>query len=214
MAATPTYPEGVQIYQDGTAVDSNNPLATTATISGGITVTPGGTITVVQPTGTNLHAVIDSGTVGLNAGTNGIGSVINNGGSVTVSGTANAVLQVGTTNVGPTNPVPTAPATNGYISGQITASSTATTQLIALSASNHLYGTSFIVSNPGTVAYEVIIQDGSAGTTIAVIPAPAGGGSVGSGNIFFRSSTGNAIWAALTVATTVKITCAGFASPN
>lgn len=76
--------------------------------SGASSVTVTGNVTVVQPTGTNLHAVVDSGAIttvsavtaitnALPAGTNVIGHVINDTGSTTVvTGNVTVVQPTGT----------------------------------------------------------------------------------------------------------------------
>lgn len=70
--------------------------------SGGWTVAGTGNFTVVQPTGTNLHTVLDSGTLtsitnALPAGTNVIGHVITDSGSTTaVTGNVTVVQPTGT----------------------------------------------------------------------------------------------------------------------
>lgn len=97
---------------------------------GSTTIAPGSTITVVQPTGTNLHTVIDggtiasiSGTVGLNAGTNSIGSVVlaagtNALGTVSLTGTSavsGTVALSGTSAVSGTVTISGTPSVTGTV---------------------------------------------------------------------------------------------------
>lgn len=90
---------------------------------GGNSITVDGTVTVVQPTGTNLHAVIDSGTI---TTITNVVHVDDNAGSLTVDGTVSAV-QSGTWNVNnvsgtislPTGAATSVNQTNGSQKSQI-----------------------------------------------------------------------------------------------
>lgn len=178
-----------------------------AGFTGSTTLAPGSTITVVQPTGTLLHVVIDGGTI-TPSGTQAVA------GTVALSGgTIDAILQVGTANVGNTNPVPVFPSTQGFASGAVTTTGTATTSVIAAVASNRIYIDAYSVVNSGTVAATVAFQDGSGGATLWTVIAPAGGGSNNAGSIMFRTTAGNALFAAASAAsTTISISAAGFSS--
>lgn len=101
--------------------------ATTQPVSGTVTANAGtGTFTVGQATGTNLHTVVDSGTItavtaitnALPAGTNVIGHVITDSGSTTVITSNVTVVQPTGTNLHTT--VDNFPATQP-ISGTVTA---------------------------------------------------------------------------------------------
>jgi hypothetical protein len=142
-AANPTWIEGDQVLESidlsgNQRVKVNAALPAGTNVIGhviadtGSTTAVTGNVTVVQPTGTNLHTVIDSGTLttvttvtavtaitnALPAGSNVIGHVITDTGSVT-----NATLSAETTKVIGTVNQGTSP---WVVSGTVTSSGTAT----------------------------------------------------------------------------------------
>lgn len=116
------------------------------------------------------------------------------------------------------------PAAGTLASGAVTSAMTGTTStsVIGSTASNRIYTTWCVVSNGSlTVSTDILLQDGSGGTTLAVLPAPAaavattgGGGAM----IVFPTpltgtTAGNALFAAnVTNGSSTKITCGGFKS--
>ncbi len=112
----------------------------------------------------------------------------------------------------------------GTLSSGVTSAMTGTTStsVISSTASNYIYVTNCVVSNASTtVSTDVILQDGSGGTTLYVIPAPAaavattgGGGASVSFPVPLKVPTsGNALFAAnVTTGSSVKISCSGFKS--
>ena len=177
---------------------------------------------VGQSTGTNLHTVVDSGTITtvstVTSVTNQVDTNLKQvGGTNTVTGGVNGTLAVGgnvATNVAiGTNPVnlgaqgvssensavttsrmvqlvadlvgklivlPYANPEN-FVSGTITSAMTGTTSTSLIASpggSLRNYITQITVSNASTtVPTDILIQDGSGGTTLYVIPAPAGVGT-------------------------------------
>ena len=122
-----------------------------------------------------------------------------------------------------TNPVFTVfPGT--LVSGAITSAMTGTTStsLVGATASNNLYITQCTTSNGSTtVSTDILLQDGSGGTTLYVLPAPAaatattggGGGSFSFPVPLKVPTSGNALFAAnVTTGSSTKISCSGFRS--
>lgn len=104
-----------------------------------------------------------------------------------------------------------------FVSGAITTAMTATTStslLAAPAAGLRNYLTTIIVSNAhGTVGTDVIIQDGSGGTTLLTIPAAAVyGGAVISLPVPLRQpTTATAIYCAnVTTGASTKVSCVGY----
>lgn len=133
------------------------------------------------------------------------------------------LAQVAGATISQTNPVPTVfPGT--LVSGAVTSAMTSTTSTSVVSgtASNYLYITNCVVSNASTtVSTDIILQDGSGGTTLYNIPAPAaavattgGGGASVSFPVPLKVPTsGNALYAAnVTTGSSTKISCSGFRS--
>jgi hypothetical protein len=149
-------------------------------VSGTITANAGtGNFTVVQPTGTNLHVVIDSGTITavtaitnpLPAGTNVIGHVITDSGSVT-----NATLSAETTKVIGTVNQGTSP---WVISGAVTVASTTITGTVAVTQSTSPWVVSLASTTiTGTVAENLtqvagVVLGATAVTAYGTAPAAA-----------------------------------------
>lgn len=120
-----------------------------------------------------------------------------------------------------------APAPGTLASGAITTAMTGTTSTVfggglAATASNYIYVTSCVTSNGSlTVSTDILLQDGSGGTTLAVLPAPAaaiattggGGGSFTFPIPIKVTTSGNALYAAnVTTGSSTKISCAGYKS--
>jgi hypothetical protein len=98
---------------------------------------------------------------------------------------------------------------------------TTSTQVIAGVASNYMYITQCVVSNSSTtVSTDIILQDGSGGTTLFTIPAPAASvastGGAGAVVPFPIAplpvpTQGNGLYAAnVTTGSSTKISCTGF----
>lgn len=162
---------------------------------------------------------------------NGVAPSMGNGASgtgvprVTLANDSTGVvgLMVGGSAVAATNPIPVVtPGT--LVSGVISTAMTGTTStsLVSGTASNFLYITSCVVSNGSTtVSTDILLQDGSGGTTLAVLPAPAatvattgGGGATHTFGAGLKVPTsGNALFAAnVTTGSSTKISCNGFRS--
>ncbi len=128
-------------------------------------------------------------------------------------------LPAGTNLIGSTVPWP-----GTLKQGSITSAMTGTTstQVIAGTASNYIYITSCTVSNGSTtVSTDIVLQDGSGGTTIVPLPAPAAAvGTTGGGGSTFTfpvpwkvPTVGNGLFAAnVTTGSSTKIGCNGFIS--
>jgi hypothetical protein len=118
--------------------------------------------------------------------------------------------------------IPPAPGT--LKAGAVTSAMTGTTStsVIAGTASNYTYITSCTVSNASTtVSTDIILQDGSGGTTLWNIPAPAAAvATTGGGGAQIQFPTplkvttlGNGLFAAnVTTGSSTKISCAGWIS--
>lgn len=123
-----------------------------------------------------------------------------------------------------TTPVQVIPAAGTLASGKIDTAMTGTTStsLIGGTASNYIYITECVTSNSSTtVPTDILLQDGSGGTTIYVLPAPAGTGTgtgANGGGFTFPTplkvpTSGNALYAAnVTTGSSTKISCSGFKS--
>lgn len=117
-----------------------------------------------------------------------------------------------------------APAPGSLASGAVTSAmtGTTTTSVIGATASNYIYVTQCTTSNASlTVSTDILLQDGSGGTTLYVLPAPAasvattgGGGGTFSFPVPLKVTTsGNALFAAnVTTGSSTKISCSGFKS--
>lgn len=123
-----------------------------------------------------------------------------------------------------TLPVLVIPVGGTIIRGAITSAmeSTTSTQVIAGTADNYQYITWCVVSNADlTVSTDILLQDGSGGTTLAVLPAPsaATASTGGAGGMYpFPTpipvpTAGNGLFAAnVTTSAMTKITCGGWRS--
>ena len=110
------------------------------------------------------------------------------------------------------------------VSGAVTTAMTGTTSTstVAGTASNYLYITNCVTSNASlTVSTDILLQDGSGGTTLYVLPAPAaavattggGGGSFAFPQPLKVPTAGNALFAAnVTTGSSTKISCSGWRS--
>lgn len=144
---------------------------------------------------------------GTGAGPHSFGQVLADGlgGAVTVSGGALSVTTAG--GVAPAN----------YVSGVITTAMTGTTStslLAAPAAGLRNYITQVTVSNAhATVGTDIVIQDGSAGTTLYVIPAAAlyGGAAVSFPTPLRQPTTATAIYCAnVTTGASTKVSISGY----
>jgi hypothetical protein len=168
---------------------------------------------VVSPTAGNFNV-----TATLGAGSAVIGHVIADSGSTTAV-TSLPAIPAGTNLIGSVVPWP-----GTLKSGAVTSAMTGTTstQVIAAVASNYLYISSCTVSNASTtVSTDIVLQDGSGGTTLWTIPAPAaavattggGGAHVDFPTPLKVPTNGNALYAAnVTTGSSTKISCTGLAS--
>lgn len=129
------------------------------------------------------------------------------------------------TPISPTDVASTIGWGNGTLaSGAITTAMTGTTStsLIGATASNYIYITQCTTSNASTtVPTDIVLQDGSGGTTIYTLPAPMGTGTgtgTAGGSFTFPvplkvPTSGNALFAAnVTTGSSTKISCSGFKS--
>lgn len=177
---------------------------------------------------------VSSGCVGnsqnchpLNVDSNGNLSLSANGKTQVVDGAGNVLPTLPSGPVMPVNADGVVVSYEGLTSGGITVAMTATTsmQVIAATPGQNIYLSSCTVSNASTtVSTDIILQDGSGGTTIWNFPAPAastattgGGGSTHSfGEHPLKVPTqGNPLFAAnVTTGSSTKIFCNGFKSAN
>lgn len=123
-----------------------------------------------------------------------------------------------------TAPVSVLPWTGTIVKGAVTTAMTGTTstEVIAAVASNYHYITWCVVSNASTtVSTDILLQVGSGGSTLAVLPAPAaavattgGGGSMITFPTPLPVTTVNTgLFAAnVTTGSSTKISCGGFRS--
>ncbi len=193
-------------YASGQAGVSIQSAVQPSSASSGGTIS--GNVTVVQPTGTNLHAVLDSSSK-----------------TQVVDGAGNVLP---TTASGPVTPANADAIVMSYEtlgSGVITTAMTGTTStvVIAGTASNYIYISRCTTSNGSlTVSTDILLQDGLNGTTIDIIPTPAAtvattGGSgavVNYGDHPLKVPTsGNGLFAVnVTTGSSTKISCNGFKS--
>lgn len=131
-------------------------------------------------------------------------------------------LQVGGSEVSNLNPVPVQQSalrgnpTGGVISSAMTGTTSTIAGAIPTAGLSH-YVTTITVSNTGSVDTDVLIQDGSGGTTKYIVPAPAGGGAgkVGGSTITLpdpiKLTVNTAVYMAnVTTGAAVKASWAGF----
>lgn len=116
------------------------------------------------------------------------------------------------------------PAPGVLKAGAVTSAMTGTTStsVIAGTASNYTYITQCVTSNASlTVSTDILLQDGSGGTTLYVLPVPAatvattgGAGSTVSFPTPLKVTTlGNGLFAAnVTTSSSTKISCSGWIS--
>lgn len=185
-----------------------------------VTATGSGNFTVVQPTGTNLHAVLDTTSttaVTQATGTN-LHAVLDTTSTTAVTQAtaanlnATAVLAAGTAQIGS--------VTNwggGTLKSGLTAAMTSTTStsVVAGTGSNYTYITSCRISNThASVTTMINLQDGSGGATIDEIVAPFGGGAVITYSTPLKVPTiGNGLFAVnATTGSNTFVSCNGFIS--
>lgn len=141
-------------------------------------LTSADTVTVVQPTGTNLHAVLDSGT--LTTITNVV-HVDDNSGSLTVDGTV-AATQSGTwniNNISGTISLPTGAATSANQTTEITALGTINTTLGSpFQAGGSIGNTSFIATQSTGTNLHTVVDSGTITTITNVVHVDDNSGSL------------------------------------
>jgi len=99
-----------------------------------------------------------------------------------------------------------------FQNGTASATGTTSTSLISAVASNSIYLTSVQVMNTGATTAQILLQDGSGGTTKAVVQAPAGGGSNITFPVPIKNTSGNAwYFAAGSASTTIYVSAQGYA---
>ncbi len=145
----------------------------------------------------------------------------------TMVGLLKGVIYLLSTAVGPASAANSNPFVESYntlISGAVTSAMNATTstQVIAGTGSNYQYITQCTTSNGSlTVSTDILLQDGSGGTTLYVLPAPAAAiATTGGGGAAIQFPTplkvptvGNGLFAAnVTTSSSTKISCSGFRS--
>lgn len=197
------------------------------------------TTAVTQATASNLNADVNLKTIGATTVvTGGVNGSLGVGGTVAtnVAITANP-LNLGAQAVSSENSAVTTarqvqlvadlvgkliilPYANpeNFLDGTITTSmtsttSTAVTNMGAQGGSLRVYVTSCTVSNASaTVGTDVILQDGSGGTTLYTMPAPYGyGGSVVSFPTPIKTTANTALFAAnVTTGASTKVSCTGY----
>jgi hypothetical protein len=93
---------------------------------------------------------------------------------------------------------------------------TTSTQIIAAVTSQHIYATNITCNNSSSTATLVTIQDGSGGTALGTLIAPAGGGDEAHGyEPLFWTTAGNGLYAAdVTTGASVICTASGHSSAN
>lgn len=143
----------------------------------------------------------------------------------TVGTAGTAAAQVTTVQgVASMTPLLTATFSGTLVKGAVTSAMTGTTSTSVVSgtASNYLYITQCTTSNASlTVSTDILLQDGSGGTTLYVLPAPAaaiattggGGGAYTFSTPIKVDTSGNALFAAnVTTGSSTKISCSGYRS--
>ncbi len=230
----------VTIASDSTGVVSIDDNGGSITVDG--TVAVSGTVTVGSHAVTNAGTFAVQNTAATPAGTNNIGDVdvltINGVAPAFGTGVRGATVQRVTIATDDSVPVtiasvPSHAVTNAgtfatqstlvpqtLASGAITTAMTGTTStsLISATASNYIYITQVTVSNShATVGTDVILQDGSGGTTLYTIPA---GALYGGATITFPKDSplkvptaGNALYCAnVTTGASTKVSASGWKS--
>ena len=98
-----------------------------------------------------------------------------------------------------------------FVKGSASATGTTSTSLISAVASNSIYLTSVQVMNTGTVTSQILLQDGSGGSTLAYAQAPAGGGANITFPVPIKNTSGNAwYFAAGSSSTTIYVSAQGY----
>jgi hypothetical protein len=199
----------IKLNAGGSGVDGSNNakvvgVGTAGTASGGVLTVQGVAsmtpvlATVSQATAANLNAtVVGTGTFAVQS-----------------------TLQAGTSYVGKVATFADGTLASGAVTTAMT--STTSTSVIGGTASNYVYVTQCTTSNGSTtVSTDILLQDGSGGTTLYVLPAPAaatattgGGGGAFSFSVPLKVPTsGNGLFAAnVTTGSSTKISCSGFKS--
>ena len=183
------------------------PVSGTVTAQGTLTIIPSGTqtvtgsLTVTQATGTNLHTVVDSGTLTLGSvqglaasGASVSGNPLLGGGRAQnaeqTAVTNGQAIDIATDLVGRQIVFPYANKENLWSGAISSTGTTAVTIEAAPGANVKLYATSLQIGNTGTVTVAGTLNDSA--TTILVVPS--GGGS----NLTLPAPL---VWAANTAAT-------------
>lgn len=161
--------------------------------------------------------------VGNAAGASAV-NIQDGGNTITVDGSVSAACTlaaettkiIGTVNIAASQSVGLTsglhPGRAALKSGTASATTTNSTSVIAGTASNYLYITSVVVHNSSTTDSRVTLQDGSGGTSLLVLPAPAKGGAVYSLAVPLLIPTlGNGLFfAAGDAATTMYVSATGY----
>jgi hypothetical protein len=100
----------LQVGDGGLTLSVDDGAGNLSIDDGGNSITVDGSVTVTQGTGTNLHTVIDSGTVST---ITNVVHVDDNGGSLTVDGTVTATIAAGATTIAKAEDVASADADVG-----------------------------------------------------------------------------------------------------
>jgi hypothetical protein len=112
-----------------------------------------------------------------------------------------------------TNDVNVQPATDNLVWGAASATNNSSTQAIAAQMGKVIYVTSVRVKNSSATTVTVLVQDGSGGTTLDTLIAPAGGGdnSNAGGATMYKTTSGNGLYfQASTGETTIYCNASGF----
>lgn len=108
---------------------------------------------------------------------------------------------------------PTLPSVSAMVSGNNSATTNTSTSLVGAVTSKSLYLTAYSCNNTSATNVTVTFQDGSGGTTLwgpIEVPA-AGGNNLGTALPLFKTTSGNALYTALSgSASTVTCSAAGF----
>ncbi len=207
---------------DGVTFGTTIIAAQAVTASGGPTTLTAGVYNYVRLSCTT--PIMGSGSVTITYfGYSGAGQVVS--GTVSISGTVSVnVVTISAAASGPqsaTNSDAVVQSFNTLGSGSVTLSTTGSSQVIPGVASNYWYITACTTSNASlTVSTDILLQDGSGGTTLWKIPTPAatvattgGGGAVQTWPTPLKVPTsGNGLYAANVTSNTTQISCSGWRS--
>ena len=171
-----------------------------------------GSLSVSQATASSLNATVVPGTATNSAVPSVSYPVGFQARSTDITATTSTYNTIGITDLVGKQVVMPYAINQNFQNGTASATGTTSTSLISAVTSNSIYLTSVQIMNTGSTTTYIALQDGSGGTTKAVVQAPAGGGSNITFPVPIKNTSGNAwYFAAGSSSSTIYVSAQGYA---